>query len=54
MMNETLLEIALERLRELQPSGSLASPKSICRKGTRYVHFRNTKSRAISDPAMLW
>jgi hypothetical protein len=30
------LQIALGRLRELHPSGSLASPKSIYRKGTSY------------------
>jgi len=30
------LQIALWRLRELHPSGSLASPKSIYRKGTRH------------------
>ena len=36
------LQIALWRLRELHPSGSLASPKAIYRKGTSYQIYAHT------------
>ncbi len=50
------LQIALGRLSELHPSGSLASPKSICRKGTRYMHFNEKLwgDMVLAVPTSSW